>query len=114
MVSVETLITEMGKTDPEFEFLMKRLAGPCFDVLYCLNEFGPLKKPRLKHKLEDTFEMIPEDIDNSIHKLKAYNLIKPMKRTTGYWLDLTEKALLFLKYHELRLSASLKQKRLEK
>jgi len=91
-----------------------RLGGDEFDLLWCLKEFGPLDKRRLYKKLVEFFNIIDEEFPNAVHKCKAYGLVKPMRRNTGYWLDLTEKALMLLKYREIRIAAEFKRKRLEK
>jgi len=91
-----------------------RLGGDEYDLLCCLNMFGPLDKRRLYDKAVDIFHVCPDDFPNAVHKLKAYGLVKPMRRKTGYWLDLTEKALILLKYREVKTSVYLEQKRAEK
>jgi len=61
----------------------------------------------------EIFDAIPEELPNAVHKCKAYDLIKPMRRNTGYWLDITEKGLMFLEYKQIRLTALLKAKTLK-
>ena len=114
VVTPETLIAKMGRTDPESEFLLMRLGQDALDVLICLREMGPLDRRRLADKTSTIYGVAPLDFPNAVHKCKSYGLVKPMRRKTGYWLDLTEKALLFLEYYQVRLSATLKQRTSEK
>jgi len=114
VVTTEKLIAKMGRTDPDFEYLLMRLGEEAFSVLFCLKELGPLDRRRLADKTATIFNVAPLDFPNAVHKCKAYGLVEPMRRKTGYWLDLTKKGLLLLEYHQIRLSSALKQKALEK
>ena len=110
VVTPETLIGKMGRTDPESEFLIMRLGPDAIDVLICLREMGPLDRRRLADTTASIYGVDPLDFPNVVHKCKSYGLVEPMRRNTGYWLDLTKKGLLFLEYYQIRLSAMLKQK----